>query len=70
MALRWCAAGMIESGKQFRRSTDIYTCEPYATHWNTPPELSVPPTILTPSAQPDDHRTPPKFHGTRDILRV
>jgi transposase-like protein len=25
MALRWCAAGMLEAGKQFRRSTGIST---------------------------------------------
>ena len=34
------------------------------------PNLSVPPAILTPSQPPDDTGPPPKFHGTRDILRT
>jgi transposase-like protein len=31
MALRWCAAGMIEAGKQFRKVNATYTYEPCAT---------------------------------------
>ena len=31
MALRWCAAGMAEAGKQFRRVTAACTYDPCAT---------------------------------------
>jgi hypothetical protein len=34
MVLPWCAAGMIEAGKQFAASTDICTCPPSATPCN------------------------------------
>ena len=48
MALRWCAAGMVEASKQFRRSTATSTCPPCGPRWNgmSPPRLSVPTATL------------------------
>jgi len=41
MALRWCAAGMVEAGKPFAGSTATCTCDPCATRWSASPNLSV-----------------------------
>ena len=69
MALRWCAAGMVEAGKQFRRVNGTCTYDRCATRWRKSPKPSPPPSMMRPSTQPDDHGPPPKFHGTRDNLR-
>jgi hypothetical protein len=68
MALRWCTAGMVEAGTQFRRVNGHCTCDPYATRWNGSPKPSVQPVMTRPSTPPDEHRPPPTFHGSRDIL--
>jgi len=53
MALRWCAAGMIEAGNQFRRVNGHLHLRSLATRWSESPK---PPTaIMTPSTPPDDH---------------
>ena len=71
MALRWCAAGMVEAGKQFRRVNG---------HLHLPAlraalERRSPPRLSDPSVQNEDSERsltftgpPPKFHGTRDNL--
>jgi putative transposase len=46
MALRWCAAGMIEAGKQFPASTATCTCPRYAPRSNARS-----PTCRTPRAR-------------------
>jgi hypothetical protein len=71
MALRWCAAGMAEAGKQFSAgSTATCTCARCATRWNGSPNLSVPPAMMGWSRPPNDHRAAAEFHGLRDILCV
>ena len=43
MALRWCAAGMLEADHQLRRVNGHSTCRNYAPHWKrTSPRMSVP----------------------------
>ena len=71
MALRWCAAGMVEAGKQFRRvnghlhlralrdTLERITETVGATSHTEPRQRRL--MITGPS---------PKFHGTRDILRA
>ena len=52
MALRWCAAGMIEARGQFRRVNGHLTCTcPYSAQRSTrmsPPKLSVPCVMMNP----------------------
>jgi hypothetical protein len=69
MELRWCAAGMIEAGKQFRRVNGHLhlttlraaraggrrICRTRCAQWSRERSLM----LTEPS---------PKFHGTRDIL--
>jgi hypothetical protein len=33
MALRWCAVGMLEAAKQFRRVNATCTCRPFGRRW-------------------------------------
>ena len=72
MALRWCSAGMVEAGKQFRRVNGHLhlpalraALERHVTAEGVGPELqhSRRERSLMPTGPP------PKFHGTRDILR-
>jgi len=35
MALRWCAAGMVEASKQFRRVNGHLHLRPHGQHWNS-----------------------------------
>jgi putative transposase len=68
MALRWCAAGMVEAGKQFRRVNGHRHLRSCATRSSASPDLSVPPAILTLPPQPDDHRAAtevPRVPGVR-----
>ena len=47
MALRWCAAGMVEAKKQFRRVNGhlhLKACAPHST--NTPASTKHPPATL------------------------
>jgi hypothetical protein len=69
MALRWCAAGMREAAKQFRRVNG---------HLHLPKLFAaLDRHVAEPNHLPGSDRergltitgTPPKFHGTRDILR-
>ena len=70
MALRWCAAGMVEAGKQFR--TRQRPPAPAGTSHGT--RTRVRRICRTHRAQRSGERSlmltgpPPKFHGTRDIL--
>ena len=69
MALRWCAAGMVEAGKQFRRVNG---------HLHLPALRTALERHITENVVPVMHDQqvsrlmltgpPPKFHGTRDIL--
>ena len=70
MALRWCAAGMVEAGKQFRRVNG---------HLHLPALRAALERAVTKDVTPVMHNDtgerslmltgpPPKFHGTRDIL--
>ena len=58
MALRWCAAGMVEAGKQFRRVNATCTSRPCAPPWRSrSPRLSPGRARLRRRwKQPDDHR--------------
>jgi hypothetical protein len=69
MALRWCAAGMVEAGKQFGRvNGHLHLRSLRATRWRTSPKPSQPPVMMRSPPQPDDHGPPPKFHVPPDIL--
>jgi hypothetical protein len=70
MALRWCAAGMVEAGKQFRRVNG---------HLHLPSLRAALERQIAEPVGPDVHNErgerslmltgpPPKFHGTWDIL--
>ena len=71
MALRWCAAGMVEAGKQFRHvdghlhlpalraALERESAEPVGTAGHDDP-VETRSLMLT--------GPPPKFNGTRDIL--
>ena len=58
MAMRWCAAGMVEAGKQFRRVNGHLHLPPCAPRSNgtSPNRMSAPPARMRPRTQPDDHR--------------
>jgi putative transposase len=55
MALRWCAAGMVEAGKQFRRVNGHLHLR-CATRWNASPNLSLSPAMMRTSKPPNDQR--------------
>ncbi len=70
MALRWCAAGIVEASKQFRRVNG---------HLHLPTlraalERETVKNVVATPHDADDHRSlritgpPPKFYGTRDNL--
>ena len=49
MALRWCAAGMVEAGKQFRRVNGHLHLPALRAALDTdmsPPKLSAPPAMI------------------------
>ena len=57
MALRWCAAGMVEAGKQFRRvNGHLHLRSLRDTLDEGHPTCRCHPLIMTPSQPPDDHR--------------
>ena len=58
MALRWCAAGMAEAAKQFRRVNGHLHLPALRAAWTgmSPPKVSEPTATLRLSAQPDAHR--------------
>jgi hypothetical protein len=71
MALRWCAAGLVEAAKQFRRVNGHLHLPACAPPWTarSPTTSAVRARITRRWKRPDDHPgPPPKFHGTRDIL--
>jgi hypothetical protein len=61
MALRWCAAGMVEAGKQFRRVNG---------HLDLRALRAALDRHVATTPRPDDHRPPPEIHATRDNLRI
>ena len=70
MALRWCAAGMLEAGHQFRRVNGHLHLRrlraALVAHFtgNVSPQAR-----MRTRRWPDGHGgPPPKFSGTRDIL--
>jgi hypothetical protein len=57
MALRWCAAGMVEATKQFRRVNGhlhLPKCAPRSSA--TSAKLSHPYATIRPATRPDGHR--------------
>jgi hypothetical protein len=56
MALRWCAAGMVEAGKQFRRVNGHLHLRSLRDTLERSPNLSVPPVMMRPPTPPDDLR--------------
>jgi len=56
MALRWCAAGMVEAGKQFRRVNGHMHLRSLRDTLDRVTQLSVPPAMMRTSKPPDDHR--------------
>ncbi len=58
MALRWCAAGMVEASGQFRSVNGHLHLPALEATLNgmSPPRLSDPTATLTRSTQPNDHR--------------
>jgi putative transposase len=57
MALRWCAAGMVEAGKQFRRVNGHRTCRPCVPPWRPRSRrLSHPHARVRRWKRPDDYR--------------
>ena len=68
MALCWCAAGMVEAGKQFRRVNGHLHLRSLRDTLEKVTETVAATFMITSSPQPDDHGPPPQFHGTRDIL--
>ena len=59
MALRWCAAGMVEAGTSSAGSTATSVSEPCEPHSNgmSQPKTSQSTSTITPATPPDDHRT-------------
>jgi hypothetical protein len=64
MALRCCAAGMVEAGKQFRRVNGHLHLRSLRDTLEKVTKPPPPPFKTRPSPQPDDHGPPPRFHGT------
>jgi len=57
LAMRWCAAGMVEAGKQFRRvNGHLHLASLRAALEREAPKLSEPPAMMTWSAWPDEQR--------------
>ena len=71
MALRWCAAGMVEAGKQFRRvNGHLHLPSLRAALEREIADLSNPSCTMTRRAQPDAHRTAAEVPRNLDILAV
>ena len=70
MALRWCAAGMVEAGKQFRRVNGHLHLRSLRDTLERKVTQPVGATVHNDERQRRLMITgpPPKFHGTRDIL--
>jgi hypothetical protein len=72
MALRWCAAGMLEADHQFRASTATCTC-PGSAPPSKPTSLGMPMprTVIGTSTPPDDNKPPssPRAAGGQLLLR-
>jgi hypothetical protein len=71
MALRWCAAGMVEAGKQFRRVNGYLHLAAFGRRWRLrSPRLSpVRARIRRRWRRPDDHPgAATEVQRTRDIL--
>jgi hypothetical protein len=69
MVLRWCAAGMIEASKQFRRVNGFMHLPALRkTLEKTTAEKVTPLDYIEQDAALNITGPPPKFHGTRDIL--
>ena len=58
VALRWCAAGMVEAGTQFRRVNGHLHLRALRTALDgmSQPKTSKPTSTITPAMPPDDHR--------------
>ncbi len=73
MALRWCAAGMLEAGKQFRRVNGHLHLPALRAALARPVDqletVSASSQNETVNAGLETIGPPPKFHGTRDNLR-
>jgi hypothetical protein len=69
LALRWCAAGMVEAATQFRRVNGHLHLpklrDALGRHFA---KLSHRYARIRSRTRPDDHRAATKFHGTRDIV--
>ncbi len=69
MALRWCAAGMLEAGKQFRRVNGHLHLSALRAALEREASETVGPLVkMSSETSPDTVGPPPKFHGPRDIL--
>ena len=70
MALRWCAAGMVEAGKQFRRVNGHLHLPTLRAALEREVAETVVPVVHNDRGERSLMLTgpPPKFHGTRDIL--
>jgi hypothetical protein len=73
MALRWCAAGMIEAGKQFRRvNGHMHLRALRAELQRVTVEADAPDRQMTPSTPHDQraaNRPDIKWYGTGDAIR-
>jgi putative transposase len=64
MALRWCAAGMVEAGKQFRRVNGHLHLRSLRDTLEKVTKTVGATAHDDAVNAPDDHEPPPKFHGT------
>ena len=69
MALRWCAAGMVEAAKQFRRVNGHLHLPRAARRARRALQHAVTPSCEDRGSRLINTGPSPKFHGTRDILR-
>ena len=69
MALRWCAAGMVEAGKQFRRVNGHLHLPALRAALERDVAENVRPVVtMRTRRRLKITGPPPKFNGTRDIL--
>ena len=68
MALRWCAAGMAEAAKQFRKVNGFMHLPALRAALDTYAERCHTGRLQRGGRRLSITGPPPKFHGTRDIL--
>lgn len=68
MVLRWCAAGMLEAAKQFRRVNGFLHPPALRAALQAHVAEAVTPIEYNKRTPPEHNGLPPKFHGTRDNL--